>query len=124
MNDLINKRDIETLMNAFYNKALSDPIIAKFFTEVAPIDLKTHLPHICAFWEHTLFYTGTYQKNVLQIHMELHKKETLQKNHFEQWLLLFNETVDEYFTGTNAQKIKTKALSIATVMQMKLHNTK
>ncbi len=121
MTDINTKKHIEYLMRAFYNKALQDPTIGVFFTEVAKIDLETHLPHICAFWEQTLFYKGSYKKNVLQIHSDLHHKAALQKIHFDKWLMLFNETVDENFVGINADKIKTRALSIATVMQVKLY---
>jgi len=34
----------------------------------------------------------------------------------------FNAPIDENFAGYNAEKIKTQALSIATVMQIKIHN--
>ena len=39
----------------------------------------------------------------------------------EIWLNHFNTTVDENFTGVNAEKIKTQALSLATIMQIKIH---
>ena len=124
MEDLVNKKQIEVLMRAFYTKALQNHTIGYFFTEVIKIDLETHLPHICAFWEQALFHTGTYKKHVLQIHMDLHQKAPLEKKHFDSWLALFNETVDENFEGIYASKIKTRALSIATVMQLKLHKQK
>jgi len=97
-----------------------DPSIGAFFTEIAQINLKEHLPHICDFWEQQLFYSGNYKKNVLQIHQELHIKKTLQKIHFDRWLHLFDTTIDQNFSGTLANLMKIRALSIATVIQMKI----
>lgn len=107
-------------MQCFYQKALHNETIGFFFTKIAKIDLETHLPHIIKFWELTLFHKGDYRKNVLQIHMDLHKKFPMEKIHFNTWIRLFHETVDENFEGMNASKIKTKALSIGTVMQVKM----
>ncbi len=120
--DLTTTADIEFLMKAFYTKALVDPNIGAFFTTIANIDLETHLPHIVSFWEQQLFRTGGYQKNVLQIHQNLHLQKQLENIHFDTWLALFSTTVDTHFEGINANLIKTRALSIATVMQLKMEN--
>jgi hemoglobin len=39
---------------------------------------------------------------------------------FHQWIKLFNESVDELFSGEKADLIKLKASNIATVMQMQI----
>jgi len=40
--------------------------------------------------------------------------------HFQKWLLLFTETVDQLFEGEKAELAKQRATSIATVMQIKM----
>jgi len=57
---------------------------------------------------------------VLQIHQNLNHKKEFEKVHFKTWLAIFNKTVDLYYKGDNANFIKTRALSIATVMQIKM----
>ena len=47
-------------------------------------------------------------------------KHQLTKAHFDRWLMLFDETVDELFVGQTAHKAKVRALSIATVIQLKI----
>lgn len=121
MQDIISRKDLELLLRAFYNKALNDPGIGPFFTEVAQIDLEEHLPHITNFWEQQLFRKGNYKKNVLQIHKDLHLKKALKNVDFDTWLSLFKITVDENFKGGKAQLIKTRALSIITVMKLKIN---
>lgn len=117
--DITNRIDIEYVLDDFYNQALEDPVIGFFFTEIAKIDLQSHIPHITDFWEQQLFYTGNYKKNVLEIHKNLHEQKALEAIHFERWLSLFNTTLDKHFKGPKAELMKTRALSIATVIQIK-----
>ena len=117
--DIENRDDLFTLVRHFYQKLLADESISYLFTEVAHIDIDTHLPVLVDFWDMVLFQNDTYRKNALQIHVDLHKMSPLSDVHFKTWLGHFNSTVDELFTGEKAFIIKQRALSIATVMQMK-----
>lgn len=122
MPDITLRKDVELLIKAFYSKLLADPAISYIFTDVAELNLETHLPHLADFWEQTLFYRGTYRKNVLQIHLDLNAKEKLTDEHFGIWLRYFHRTVDELFSGQVAEMAKTRAESIATVMKIKLRS--
>ncbi|HLF50807.1 group III truncated hemoglobin [Flavobacterium sp.] len=120
MKDLSTRNDLEVLMNSFYQKLLQDASINYIFTEIAQINLEKHLPILVDFWQQTLFNIGGYKNNVLQIHLDLNAKISFSEEHFETWLNHFNQTVNELFIGENAEKIKTRALSIATVMKIKM----
>lgn len=120
MHDITSRADIFMLMQKFYTKLLSDDRIRYIFTDIAQIDLEAHLPHLTDFWEQTVLHQGSYRKNVLQIHLDLNAKENLTTEHFAIWLEHFNATVDENFSGERSELIKTRALSIATVMQLKI----
>ncbi|MEJ7676618.1 MAG: hypothetical protein WKG06_01825 [Segetibacter sp.] len=50
----------------------------------------------------------------------MHHFKKLQRKDFERWLQLFNKTVDDLFEGEKAELAKQRALSIATVMQIKI----
>lgn len=120
MKDITSRKDIEFLMQAFYKDAFINPEIGVFFTEIAKINLEEHIPEITDFWEQQLFRTAGYKKNVIQIHKNLDHKKAIHKIHFDTWLSLFRNTVDANFKGEKAELIKTRALSIATVMQLKI----
>lgn len=122
MKDIETREDLSKLLWAFYTSLLADPHISYIFTEVAEIDLEEHMPLLTDFWELSLFHTGSYKKNPLQIHLDLNNKERLTNEHFSIWLQHFNHTTDSLFTGINAEKIKTRAESIATVMKIKLQS--
>ncbi len=120
MKDITSRKDLEFLMKTFYKEVFSNPHIGMFFTEIAKINLEEHLPEIVDFWEQQLFRKGNYKKNVLQIHKNLNDKKKLEEVHFQTWLSIFQKTVDNNYKGTNAELIKTRALSIATVMRIKI----
>ena len=124
MKDISSRKDLMFLINSFYQKLLVDDTIKHLFIDVAKIDLSTHIPIITDFWEQNILGTGNYKNNVLQVHKDLNQQSTLSIEHFEIWLKHFHQTIDSNYAGKNAEKMKTRALSIANVMKIKLgtHN--
>ena len=117
--DIENRNDIESLVNAFYDKVKSDEVIGYLFTEVAKVSWEEHLPKMYNFWENVLFYTGSYSDSPMIVHRELHKKSTMNEAHFSHWTALFTATVDAMYTGEKAEEIKSRASNIAAVMMYK-----
>lgn len=120
LKDIATRGDIELLINSFYDKVKTDKIIGYFFSDVVKVDWKKHLPVMYNFWESIIFGTPVYEGNPMKPHMMLHEKSPMESRHFEQWLKLFLATVDELFKGEKAEFTKQRALSIATVMQIKI----
>lgn len=120
--DLNHRKDIELLINSFYEKVRLDESLGYIFDEIAHVDWENHLPVMYDFWETTLFHTGSYKRNAMQAHISLNEKIPLTKAHFDQWLNLFKSTVDELFEGEIANNAKTRAISIATMIQIKISN--
>lgn len=118
--DISNREDLLKLLTLFYNKLLADKSIRYLFTDVAKIDLPHHLDILVNFWDSVLFQNDVYRKNAMQAHLILHQQSPLQKHHFQTWLTYFNESVDELFEGEIAFLAKERALSIATIMQIKI----
>lgn len=118
--DIQNRDHIEQLMRAFYAKAIPDPMIGHYFTKVIAMDLEKHLPVIVDFWETVLFGVAKYKSNAIAVHKHLHEKSAFEDKHFEHWVMLFKSTVDELFEGEKAELAKQRALSIATVMKLKV----
>jgi hemoglobin len=120
--DIENREDLVLLLNLFYQKAVKDELIGRFFTEVVPLDLNTHIPVIADFWESVVFGSRGYRKNVMEVHQHIHQLSSIKKEHLNQWIKLFSETVDELFEGEKAILIKQRAKSIATLMDIKLNH--
>ena len=120
MRDIENKDDLHVLVTNFYQKLLSDASISYIFTDIVKIHLEEHLPILVTFWSQAILGTGGYTKNLTQIHLDINDKEYLSPELFKTWLNHFFNAVEENFKGSNSDKIKTQALNIATVMQIKI----
>jgi len=119
--EIENRVDIYNLVGSFYVKLMKDDVVGHFFEDFKnPIHLEEHLQTLVDFWDNMLFFTGAYSKNAMKPHLDLHQKKPFEKKHFERWILHFNSTVDEHFVGEIAHAAKSRALSIATVMQIKV----
>lgn len=121
--DIENREDLLLLVKRFYDKLLADASISYLFTEIAQINLEHHLPVLVDFWDSILFGSDTYRKNAMQPHLDLHRRSPFSDHHFDTWLRYFNETADELFEGEKAFMAKERAMSIATVMKIKLKQT-
>lgn len=117
--DLKNRKDIEKLVDAFYEKVKADAVIGFFFNDVAQVNWNQHLPIMYDFWENILFYHGNYSGNPMTVHKALHQKSTMTQQHFQHWILLFKTTVDELFLGNKAEEIKDRAQNIANALMAK-----
>lgn len=120
MKDIETAADIVLLVNSFYEKVKTDEVIGYIFTEAVKVNWERHLPVMYRFWENVLFYTGGYEGNPVSSHKRLNSLVPLRAEHFKRWNLLFAQTVDELFTGDKALLAKQRALSISTVMQIKV----
>ena len=118
--DISSRQDIEMLMTRFYDKVKKDDTIGPIFNDVAKVNWEHHIPVICDFWETLLLDAASYRNNVMDVHFNLNRKIPLEEEHFQVWLKLFLETVDEYFNGDIAELAKKRAKSIAALMQFKI----
>jgi len=118
--DIETRNDIEQLVNTFYDKVKTDPVIGYIFTDVVQVKWEKHLPVMYNFWENALFFTGNYSGNPMKVHKNLHRIIPLKPEHFQQWIRLFIATVDFLFDGEKATLAKQRAISIASLMQIKI----
>lgn len=122
--DIQDRKDLQKLVSIFYEKLLQEEEFKHIFLEVARIDVLKHVDVLVDFWESALFQVGKYKNDLVEVHLELNQKYKYQLNgtHFNRWLEIFNATVDECFEGENAKGIKNRALTIATIIKMKINN--
>ncbi len=107
--DVIDRSDIEDIVERFYKTMLKDPIVGFIFTDVVKIELEHHLPIIVDFWADSLLNEHSYTGNPLRKHLDIHEKMPLKPGHFTRWLFLFNKAVDEKHAGKNAERMKNRA---------------
>lgn len=119
MNDIDRKEDIHYLVKTFYNSALTDPLIGPIF-KAANFDLESHIPVMVSFWETILFDVITYQGNPMLKHLDLNRSVPLHPEHFERWMTIWKETINNKFSGPLAEKAIIRAMSIGQLMEYKI----
>ncbi|MBI2269269.1 MAG: group III truncated hemoglobin [Bacteroidetes bacterium] len=118
--DISTEADIKLLIDSFYKKVIADPTIGFIFTNIVALSWEKHIPIMNSFWGSVLLGKNTYSGNPMIKHIELDKKIMLKKEHFDKWLLLWEDTVHENFSGENAREAISRAKNIASLMQFKI----
>lgn len=122
LKNIDGRADIQTLVNKFYQKVTNDDLLSPIFNEVAQVDWDHHLPKMYDFWENILFGTANFSGNPMDKHIQLSRQTPLTQAHFNRWLALFYETVDNHFEGGKASEAKQRAQSIAKLMEHKVNH--
>lgn len=116
MNDIQTIEDITKMVHTFYDKVNHDELLSVVFNGHAQVDWESHLPKMVNFWNTVLFSKGTYKGSPFQKHETL----PISKQHFEKWLSLFNQNLDEHFSGPNTEEAKKIAQNIGWTFQAKM----
>jgi len=115
--DIKDRKDIELLVNVFYEKAITDKQPGFVFRKIARENWSNHLPAMYDFWENIILFTGNYAGNTMNLHKYLNQITPLNKTHFDQWNILFIDTVDELFEGEKANLTKQRAINISGIIK-------
>lgn len=118
--DIETRGDIERLMRAFYARVQKSPVIGYIFTDIAKTNWDHHIPLIVDFWETILLDRAVYRRNVMDIHYLLHRKEPFRKDFFDEWIMLFETTVNELYAGQRASLAIKRARGILALMEYRM----
>ncbi len=121
--DITDRNDIILLVDTFYEKVARDAVIGPIFTVVANVNWEQHLPVMYSFWATMLLEEKSYAGNPMQSHAHLNRKHPLLQYHFDGWVRIFIETVDELFAGVKADEAKMRGSQIAELMHHKMRES-
>ncbi len=115
MKAIQNIDDIKVFVDEFYLKVRQDDLLGPIF-ESRIQDWPQHLRKMYNFWNAVLFQARDYNGNPFAHHVTL----PVDLEHFERWIELFYETLDEHFTGEVVQHAKVRAAAIANTFYSKM----
>jgi hemoglobin len=118
--DLDDESAVAELVRRFYAEVVQDDLLGPMFDVVAQVDWSEHLPKLTAFWCRALFGTPGYSGNPFRAHQLVDERCRFTAGHFQRWLELFEDTVDEGWVGPNAEKVKAIAVNVARVHRQQL----
>jgi hemoglobin len=113
MREIQNEADVHELIQTFYQKVVKDEQLAPFFKH---LNFEDHMPKMEFFWCFVLLDEPGYTTSVTDKHMHMR----LKPEHFQRWIFLFNETLDELFIGEKVALAKQRAAVIGWTIQSKM----
>jgi len=114
--DIISLDDIKKLVDTFYEKVRKDELIGPIFNERIQDRWPQHLEKMYTFWQTVLLGEHTYFGSPFPPHANL----PVSHNHFEKWMELFTQTLDELFSGEKAKDAKWRAGKMAEMFESKI----
>jgi hemoglobin len=115
-NEILNIEDIKLLVNLFYEKVREDKLLAHIFNDKIQDRWSIHLEKMYRFWQTVLLEEHTYHGSPFKPHAEL----PIDQLHFDRWIYLFYQTIDENFVGEKAQEAKWRAEKMAEMFHHKI----
>ena len=118
--EIINLADIKLLVDDFYDKVKIDPLLGPVFNGVLKDHWPEHMEKLYRFWQTILLEEHTYHGSPFVPHAQL----PIEKKHFDRWIKLFEETVDDHFIGEKATEAKWRANKMAEMFQYKIEQNR
>jgi hemoglobin len=118
--EILTIDDVKLLVDDFYNKVREDALLGPVFNEKIGERWPAHLDKMYRFWQTILLDQHTYHGSPFKPHADL----PIDKEHFDQWLVLFDHTVTEHFSGEKAEEAQWRASKMAELFNYKIQYMK
>jgi hemoglobin len=112
--------EIRTLVDSFYDKVRGDALLKDIFNDRIQNHWPEHLEKMYRFWTTVLLGEAAYHGSPFLPHTSL----PIELKHFERWLQLFHETLEEHFYGDKAEEAKRRASQMAAMFHHKIKHLK
>lgn len=113
--DIANLDDVKSLVNTFYGKVREDETLSGIFNDRIQERWPEHLEKMYRFWQTLLLEEHTYFGAPFPPHANM----PVEHRHFERWLALFEQTVDDLFSGEKAEEAKWRGRKMAQMFEWK-----
>ncbi|MGB7499806.1 MAG: group III truncated hemoglobin [Moheibacter sp.] len=107
---------VKLLVDSFYAKVRKDELLKDIFDDVIGDRWPEHLEKMYRFWQTVLLDERTYSGRPFVPHMNL----PVDQEHFNRWLNLFEETLEEHFYGQNVEAARWQANRMAQMFYLKI----
>ena len=118
--DIENIDDIKLMVNSFYGKIRDNGLLGPIFEDKIQNRWPAHLEKMYRFWQTILLNEHSYNGAPFNPHASM----PIDKTHFEVWIEIFKNTVDELFEGPVSDEAKNKGTLMATIFNSKIEYLK
>lgn len=114
--DIATTDDVAVLVHSFYASVRADDLIGPIFNQRIGERWPEHLDKLVGFWSTVLLEVQAYSGAPFAPHANL----PIDASHFERWLQLFKQTLDQHFSGPKANEAFERASKMGQMFQYKL----
>lgn len=115
--EILELEQVKLLVDSFYSKIRKDDLLKDIFDEVIQDRWPEHLEKMYCFWQTVLLGERTYSGKPFVPHMHL----PVDMQHFDRWLDLFDQTLEEHFHGQNVEAARWQANRMAHMFHLKIN---
>ena len=116
--DIQTLTDVKLMVDTFYGRVQEDDSIGPIFNSKLAGRWPIHLEKMYTFWQTILLDEYTYSGRPFPPHAQL----PIEAAHFERWLQIFDQTVNDLFEGPVAEEAKSRGRKMAALFQVKLEH--
>ena len=114
--EIMAMEDIQLLVGTFYFKVREDELLGPIFEERLAGKWEEHLAKMYRFWQTLLLGEHSYYGSPLMPHLDM----PVEKMHFQRWVEIFHQTVDDLFAGEVAEEAKWRGNRMAEMFNYKI----
>ena len=118
--DLVDRVAVHDLVVEFYREVVFDDLLGPVFGEIAEVDWAIHIPHLIDYWCRVLLGEPGYSGAILDAHARIHEMEPLRPEHFDRWLVIWQNAISRRWSGPQADRALNHATRIAEVLERRL----
>ena len=115
-NDIATLKDVHFLVDKFYERVQDDPFLGPIFNKRLSGKWEMHHRRLYRFWHTVLLRRPDYYGNPVPTHFTMN----IDQRHFDQWLVIWTETVDNNFEGVIAERAKLRGLTMSKAFMSKI----
>ena len=116
MEDIQTRDDVYALVSTFYEHIRIDTVLGPIFnSHIEDEKWPEHIQKLTDFWMTGLFGVVCFKGNPTEAHRKVDKNlhYSIDQNHFDQWLNLWFNTIDNLFEGSLANRAKEASIKMA-----------
>lgn len=113
---LNNLQAIQLLVDNFYSAVRANELLGPVFNGILQHRWPQHLEKMYRFWQTVLLEEHTYHGSPFPPHAPL----PIDKLHFDTWLAIWHNTIDQYFEGPIAEEAKWRGEKMAAMFLSKI----
>ncbi|MET4080565.1 hemoglobin [Pedobacter sp. UYP30] len=116
LTDIATLEDIKLLVDTFYGNVQKNELIGPIFNSRLAGRWEMHLEKMYTFWQTVLLNKHTYFGSPFPPHARM----PIEKQHFDTWLSLWRNVIDQHFKGEVADEAKWRGDKMAELFMAKI----